>query len=56
MENLNIISEVNINRYCKRCHRKLKDEKSILLGYGSCCYKKIQKNKIYLFEMEDKNV
>ena len=42
--------------YCKRCHRKLKDEKSRKLGYGKVCYNKInQNNKNYLFNLEDIN-
>ncbi len=46
----NIISK----KYCKRCHRELKDEKSKQLGYGKICYKKINlQNKNYLFEMEE---
>ena len=39
-------------KYCKRCHRPLKDEKSRECGYGRICLQKIQINKInYLFEM-----
>ena len=39
---------------CKRCHRKLKDEKSKKLGYGITCYKKVSKrNSLFLFELED---
>ena len=38
---------------CKRCHRKLKDEKSKELGFGKVCYKKyLKRKKSYLFDME----
>lgn len=41
---------------CKRCHRKLKDEKSKELGFGKVCYKKyLSRKKVYLFEMEETN-
>ncbi len=49
MENMNFMLETKnqaIN-YCKRCHRKLKDDKAIQLGYGPICYSKIKKNKTY---------
>ena len=47
-------NQENQIKYCKRCHRKLKDEKSKELGFGKICYKKyIQANqkKNYLFEV-----
>lgn len=38
---------------CRRCHRKLKDEESIKLGFGRICYLKYkQSKKAYLFELE----
>lgn len=41
-------------KYCKRCHRELKSEKSRKLGYGDVCYKKsINCKSLYLFELED---
>lgn len=41
-------------KYCKRCHRELKSEKSKKLGYGDVCYKKsINHKSLYLFELED---
>lgn len=41
-------------KYCKRCHRKLKGEKSRQLGYGVICFNKIKNKKsIYLFEIEE---
>ena len=41
------------NTICKRCHRKLKDMKSIKLGFGKICYAKYkQSTKNYLFELE----
>lgn len=41
---------------CRRCHRKLTDEKSKTLGFGKICYKKyLQRKKTYLFEMEVNN-
>ena len=43
-------------KYCKRCYRPLKDEKSRECGYGRICLQKIQINKInYLFEMKGDN-
>ena len=43
-------------KICKRCHRKLKDEKSKELGFGKICYKKyLNRKKVYLFEMEVPN-
>ena len=43
------------NAICKRCHRKLKDKKSIELGFGNVCYKKyMARQRLYLFEMEEK--
>ena len=43
-------------KYCNRCHRKLKDEKSKELGFGKICYEKyLKKQKTYLFEMEVTN-
>jgi hypothetical protein len=32
---------------CRRCGRELKNEKSITLGYGITCYKKMIKEKQY---------
>ena len=41
---------------CRRCHRKLKDEKSKQLGFGKTCYQKyIKRKRHYLFEMEVSN-
>ena len=48
-------NQENQIKYCKRCHRKLKDEKSKELGFGKVCYKKymqINQKKNYLFEVE----
>ena len=40
-------------KYCKRCHRKLKDNQSKQLGYGKICYSKINKKEaLYLFDIE----
>ena len=44
---------------CAGCGRILKNEKSIILGYGITCYKKIQKSNKYgkLFEYNiDNNI
>lgn len=40
--------------FCKRCHRRLKGEKSKMLGYGPSCYEKAKKQlkKNYLFKLE----
>lgn len=41
---------------CKRCHRKLKDERSKKLGFGKVCYQKyLNKKKRYLFDVEVTN-
>lgn len=53
-----IMVEVIINGkdICKRCHRKLKDDKSKELGFGPVCYKKyLNRKKTYLFDMEVNN-
>lgn len=53
MEN---IKNKNENIICKRCHRKLKDDKSKELGFGPICYEKhLNKHKSYLFNMEELN-
>lgn len=31
---------------CKRCGRVLKTEKSITLGYGQTCFKKVYEEKV----------
>ena len=47
-------NEKIVKKYCKRCHRELKDEKSKELGYGKICYNKIKLlNKNYLFEFKE---
>ena len=52
-EKMEEIMEKNI---CRRCHRKLRDEKSKELGFGKVCYKKyLSRKKVYLFEMEETN-
>lgn len=44
------------NKICKRCHRKLKDERSKELGFGKVCYQKyLNRKKTYLFDMEVTN-
>lgn len=41
---------------CKRCHRRLKDERSKELGFGKVCYQKyLNRKKTYLFDMEVTN-
>ena len=49
-KNINdITNEVHL---CKRCHRRLKDSKSIELGFGKTCYKKQVRNKsLFLFKI-----
>lgn len=43
---------INGKDICKRCHRKLKDDKSKELGFGPICYKKyLNIKKTYLFDM-----
>lgn len=52
MENL----EKNIHEHCSRCHRKLKDEQSKIIGYGKICYSKVCNNKSsFLFDLEVTN-
>lgn len=29
-------------RYCRRCHRRLKAERAMRLGYGRICYLKVK--------------
>lgn len=42
--------------FCKRCHKKLKNEEQKKLGFGKICYAKYLKRKrAYLFEMEVSN-
>jgi len=36
-----ISTEAELYRYCRRCHRKLKSEKWMVIGYGPVCFKKI---------------
>jgi hypothetical protein len=31
------VQEVQLNRFCRRCHRKLKNERSMQIGYGPVC-------------------
>ena len=41
--------------YCKLCGKKLKSEKSKLLGYGPTCYKKVNQvlsKKLFVEEEE----
>lgn len=41
------------NKYCKRCHRELKNIESKELGFGKTCYHKyINRKRTYLFEIE----
>ena len=50
--------ELNENEvFCRRCHRKLKDEESKGLGFGKTCYKKYLKRKPnYLFEVNTNEI
>ena len=44
--------------FCRRCNRKLNDEKSKRLGFGPYCYmmwKREQKNKHALFDIQAPN-
>lgn len=38
---------------CKRCNRKLENEQSIKLGYGSTCYKKVFGKTIKVKKLKD---
>jgi len=33
-------NEVQLTRYCRRCHRKLKQERSMRLGFGPICFQR----------------
>lgn len=53
------MQEIDLSiKYCRRCHRPLKDEKSKECGYGKICFSKIKNVNInYLFEIGgNKNV
>ena len=46
-----VIMEENV--ICRRCHRKLVDEKSKNLGFGSVCYKKyLARKRNFLFDID----
>ena len=52
--NITLETKDHATSYCKRCHRKLTDLKSIELGYGRLCYKKYIEDsqaKMYLFDI-----
>ena len=53
VKNFQRLEEVNLSiKYCKRCHRPLKDEISKKCGYGKVCFSKIKDiNTNYLFEI-----
>jgi hypothetical protein len=34
------VSEAQLIRYCRRCHRKLRNEASMKQGYGPICIQK----------------
>ena len=53
MEEIMVGSIIEDKCVCRRCHRKLVDEKSKQLGFGKVCYQKyLKRKKVYLFEME----
>lgn len=37
---------VTLARYCRRCHRKLKDPRSIKIGFGPICAAKEVKERV----------
>ena len=52
-----IMAEDISKKLCNRCHRLLKDKKSIELGFGPTCYKKhLEKQKNYLFDLPTERV
>lgn len=57
MENtLAMLKQEENDNYCRRCHRKLKDEKSKQLGFGKICYLKYIKStqhNNYLFDIDN---
>lgn len=36
------VGEAPLSRYCRRCHRKLKSEKAMRIGYGKICAQKVR--------------
>jgi len=36
------VQEVQLSRYCRRCHRRLRSEKAMRLGFGAVCARKIR--------------
>ena len=36
------VGEVQLSRYCRRCHRHLRDPASMKRGYGSVCARKVR--------------
>jgi hypothetical protein len=35
-----------LHRYCRRCHRRLKSEKSMKAGFGPVCFAKILQENV----------
>ena len=49
----NILNMLDTKKYCKRCHRELKNIEAKELGYGKICYAKICRNNCpNLFEIK----
>ena len=50
MQSIGHMKRVSVdNRYCLRCHRRLKDEVSRQRGYGDVCWEKIIRHNKKLF-------
>lgn len=45
---------VCLTRYCRRCHRKLKDPRSMKIGYGPVCAAKEAKDRIAAREGDER--
>jgi len=44
-------NEAQLQRYCGRCHRKLKSEASMKAGFGPVCAKKELAKKVQIEEV-----
>jgi len=38
------VQEAQLTRYCRRCHRRLKSETSMRIGFGPTCAKKVRQD------------
>lgn len=52
-EQLQLGQPAELCRYCRRCHRRLKAERAMRLGYGKVCYAKVLKEALAEKESAD---